>query len=58
MKNQDVKYIVSWREWIAGLAIYFERSFTSERLAKRELRQRKRNHRLYSEVCLREEIVK
>ena len=58
MKNQDVKYIVSWREWIAGLAIYFERSFTSERLAKRELRIRKRNRRLYSEVYLREEIVK
>ena len=58
MKNQDVKYIVSWREWIAGLAIYFERTFTSERLAKRELRQRKRNRCLFSEVCLREEIVK
>ena len=58
MKNRDIKYIVSWREWIAGLAIYFERSFTSKRLAKRELRQRKRNRRLYSEVCLREEIVK
>ena len=58
MKNQDVKYIVSWREWIAGLAIYFERTFTSERLAKRELRQRKRNRRLYSEVCIREEIFK
>ena len=58
MKNCDIKYIVSWREWIAGLAIYFERSFTSKRLAKRELRQRKRNRRLYSEVFLREEIVK
>ena len=58
MKSEICKYIVSWREWIAGLAIYFERSFTSKRLAKRELRQRKRNRRLYSEVCLREEIVK
>ena len=58
MQNKPCKYIVSWREWIAGLAIYFERSFTSERLARRELRQRKRNRRLYSEVCMREEIVK
>lgn len=58
MQNNPCKYIVSWREWIAGLAIYFERSFTSKRLAKQELRQRKRNRRLYSEVCLREEIVK
>ena len=58
MKSETCKYIVSWREWIAGLAIYFERSFTSKRLAKRELRQRKRNRRLYSEVCIREEIVK
>ena len=58
MQNNPCKYIVSWREWIAGLAIYFERSFTSECLAKREFRQRKRNRRLYSEVFLREEIVK
>ena len=58
MKNSNIKYIVSWREWIAGMAIYFQREFTSERLAKRELRHRKRNRSLYSEVCLREEIVK
>ena len=58
MSNKPCKYIVSWREWIAGLAIYFERTFTSKRLAKRELRIRKRNRRLYSEVCIREEIVK
>jgi len=58
MQNKPCKYIVSWREWVSGLAIYFERSFTSERLAKRELRIRKRKPHLYSEVCLREEIVK
>jgi len=58
MKNQDVKYIVSWREWIAGMAIYFQRTFTSERLAKREARVRKRKPHLYSEVFIREEEVK
>lgn len=58
MKNQDVKYIVSWREWIAGMAIYFQREFTSERLAKREARIRKRKPRLYSEVYIREEEAK
>ena len=58
MKNQDVKYIVSWREWIAGMAIYFQREFTSERLAKREARIRKRKPRLYSEVYIREEESK
>ena len=58
MKNSNIKYIVSWREWIAGMAIYFQREFTSERLAKREARIRKRKRRKYSEVFIREEIVK
>ena len=58
MKNSNIKYIVSWREWIAGMAIYFQREFTSERLAKREARIRKRNPRKYSEVYIREEDAK
>ena len=58
MKNSNIKYIVSWREWIAGMAIYFQREFTSERLAKREARIRKRKPRLYTEVFIREEEVK
>ena len=57
MKNRDIKYIVSWREWISGMAIYFQREFVSERLAKREARVRKRNPRLYTEVFIREEEV-
>ena len=58
MKNSNIKYIVSWREWIAGMAIYFQREFTSERLAKREARISKRKPRLYSEVYIREEESK
>ena len=58
MKNSNIKYIVSWREWIAGMAIYFQREFVSERLAKREARIRKRKPRKYTEVFIREEEVK